>query len=112
MNKKDIKRKYLKYVDDCIEHGDGNHSNYQEWLEQTVTDLANEISVLCPIGDLDVITSLKTEKLHMMEWNRELQESCDYLKNEVIVQKRFNEQRQSEIDRLRVEVEYLKSKIK
>lgn len=88
MNRKDIKRKYLKYVDDCIGHGDGNHANYQEWLEQTVIDLANENSLLCPIADFDVITSLKTEKLFMMEWHRELEDENKRLKE--LLKKLYN----------------------
>lgn len=42
--------------------------------EQEIERLRAEISALCPIGDFDVITSLRAEKAHMTEIIEELTE--------------------------------------
>lgn len=53
---------------------------YYDWWDKTRKEnqqLRNQLSELCPIGDFDVITSLKAEKSHMTEQIVELRNQLE-----------------------------------
>lgn len=63
-----IKKKYHKYIDGHInQYNNILFMSYEEWLEDLCNKLKDENSLLCPAGDFDVITTLKTEKIMYME---------------------------------------------
>jgi hypothetical protein len=83
MNSIDVLQQYRIHKQKMfIEHG-WCPDSYQEWLIDKYIEMSHIIDSKCPIGALDLVSSLKVEKEIMMEEIAKLKKEIDSLKTTI-----------------------------